>query len=367
MRLLLAVIISQFFSLFIDAQKTFRINGNIIEPAYSMKVFLINKNSKTPDSAFLKDGKFSFKGKIAKPFKSSVYTEEINSTEKYPKREYLDLYIEEGIIVINAFKSLKNAVVKGGPVQKEYNELQDSLQRIRSIYDYIGALIRTKELDDTTRKRLRDTYKKFYGQFDSIENNFISTHPSSIVSWDIVANRGIIIDPDKLEPVFNSLAEELKKQPAALELKERMETAKLLKIGNPAIEFASNNADGVPVSLSSFRGKYVLIDFWASWCGPCRAENPNMLEAYKNLKDKNFEIFGVSLDDDRDKWLKAVKDDKLPWIQVSDLKGFTTVAKTYGIRAIPQNLLLNPEGKIIAHNLRGESLTEEVKKRMDLK
>jgi peroxiredoxin len=366
MRSLLIVILSQFFSLFIVAQKTFQIKGNIIESAVPVKVFLMYKNGKAPDSALLKNGKFSFKGKITKPFKTSIYTQEINSTEKYPKREYLDIYIEEGVMTITAFKNLKNAVVKGGPLQTEYNELQDSLQWIRQSYDHLTALIKTKEIDDTTRKRLRASYKPFYDPFDAIENRFIANHPSSIVSWDIVANRGIIIDPDELEPVFNSLAEELKQQPAALELKERIETAKKLKIGNPAIEFTSNTAEGVPVSLSSFKGKYVLIDFWASWCGPCRAENPNMVKAYKTLKDKNFEIFGVSLDDNKEKWLKAVEEDKLPWVQVSDLKGFNTVAKTYGIRAIPQNLLLDPQGKIIGANLRGETLTEEVKKRMGL-
>ncbi|MFZ9207325.1 MAG: redoxin domain-containing protein [Sediminibacterium sp.] len=366
MRLLLIIILSQFFSLFVAAQKTFKVKGSIIESVVPVKVFLLYKNGQAPDSTILKDGNFSFEGKFSKPFKTTIYTQEINSTEKYPKREYLDLYVEEGLLAITAFKSLKNAVVKGGSLQKEYNELQDSLLWIKQSYDHLSALIRTNEIDDTTRKRLRASYKPFYSLFDAVENRFITNHPSSIVSWDIVANRGIIIDPDKLEPVFNLLSEELKQQPAALDLKQRIETAKKLRIGNPAIEFFSNTPDGVPVSLSSFKGKYVLIDFWASWCAPCRAENPNMVKAYNSLKDKNFEIFGVSLDDKKDSWLKAVEEDKLPWVQVSDLKGFNTVAKTYGIRAIPQNLLLDPQGKIIGINLRGETLTEEVKKRMGL-
>jgi len=116
------------------------------------------------------------------------------------------------------------------------------------------------------------------------------------------------------------------------------------------------------IALSSFKGKYVLLDFWASWCGPCRAENPNVLKAYNEFKDKNFDVFAVSLDDKKENWLKAVKDDAMPWTQVSDLKGWKNqAAGMYAITAIPQNFLINPDGKIVASNLRGEALVKKLK------
>jgi peroxiredoxin len=191
------------------------------------------------------------------------------------------------------------------------------------------------------------------------------------LSWNslpsIAAFYGIQrLDPEQHFTFFDSISTELTRvlpqNPISLNLSEMIETKRSLSMGAVAPEIALENPDGEVIRLSSLRGNYVLVDFWAAWCKPCRAENPNIVRAYNKYKGQNFEVLGVSLDRTRDAWLKAIEQDGLPWVHISDLKFWNSaVTKPYQLNAIPASYLIDPEGRIIGKNLRGPLLEAKLK------
>jgi peroxiredoxin len=193
-------------------------------------------------------------------------------------------------------------------------------------------------------------------------DEFIRENPASIVSaYVLYRNYAYRLTPDQIRQNIAQLDPSLHGTQYVGTLEKLIVTMDKVAIGKPAIDFTAYDTEGKPLKLSDHFGKYLLIDFWAAWCGPCRKENPNLVKAYHKYKDKGFDVFGVSLDRTKEAWLKAIAKDELTWTQVSDLKYWhSEPAALYGVRAIPANFLLSPDGKIVGKNLTGEELHKKL-------
>ncbi len=350
------------------AQENFTIKAQIAPASGATKALISYRSGDKviSDSTAITNGAFTFSGQVPDITMARLLVKYNKPAQK--KQDINSVYLVSGTTLINSTDSLSKATISGTKVNEDaenYEKFMKPVNDARSaLYaEYYAApedKRKSKEFGAYIDKK-DDSISTVEGKQDSL---YILGHNDSYMSLQALRGMGgAYPDYAKLQPKFDMLSAGLRASKAGVKYQDYLNILKNVSVGKIAPDFAQADTNGNVVKLSSFRGKYVLLDFWASWCGPCRAENPNVVKAFNSFKGKNFTILSVSLDrpGKKDAWLQAIHKDHLEWNHVSDLKFWDNdAAKLYGIQAIPQNLLLDPDGKIIAKDLFGDDLEKKL-------
>ncbi len=348
------VLLLAFMPFFAMAQKKLVVTGNVkgIKEGTHISLTDVNKPGDTIAKAKVNKGLFVLKGDLKEPTILNI-----NMGAKKSIMTFLD---NSSVKVAGDIDQLPQIKLTGSQLHNDFRDFKKTFDPLFEKLMKINQQLQMGQRSDSLNMAMNTVKEEIQMQIDQ----FIKKRKASAVSAFVLAATMQLNDDILLtEKRLNSL------RPSALEnmygvyLKETVAETKINAIGSIASDFTQADTSGTPVSLSSFRGKYVLLDFWASWCGPCRQENPNVVANFKKFNSKNFTVLGVSLDrqGQKDKWLQAIYKDELTWTHVSDLQFWNnTVAQQYRVQGIPQNFLIGPDGKIVAKNLRGPALEEKL-------
>ena len=341
------------------AKDEFSIKGSI-EGVETGKIYLqklVDGQPLSIDTADVVDGKFTFKGKMESP--------DLRILRLNEQDYFAQFFLDNASVTIKAKKdSLRNTKITGSPTQDifqiymtEVEKLNKDMMALQAKYQNAMS---TGNADEAEKAKIDGQAMQDNNLFYT--KNFVKEHSNSVVSAYItLAMLAGQVGGAELDSIVGKFTPEIGASEYVIKLKEMIQEQKKTSVGVEAPDFTMNDTEDKPVKLSSLRGKVVLIDFWASWCAPCRQENPNVVKLYNQYHEKGFEILGVSLDKEKENWIQAIKDDQLSWIHVSDLQYWqNAVARLYGVNAIPQTYLLDKDGKIIAKGLRSEELGKKL-------
>lgn len=339
------------FAYSVNAQQ-FKIDGTSEGLADHTWLYLKTANEIKLDSCEVIGNKFNLKGQITETAQPVIL-----HNSKFSN--YVFFWLEPKTIQVTLKNNeFKKAIIKGSEAQNENERLAKLIEPFNKTIDSLSLILKTVKND---QGHTMLTYQAARKRQEQAYQQYVLNNPNSLIALYVLSVYSISWGKVKTEELFNKLTTTLKDSEKGKKIKDFIAYNQEISIGKKYLDFEQMSSTGKNIKLSSIRDKYILLEFWASWCGPCRAENPNLVKTYAEYKDKGFEIFGVSADEDKAAWLAAIKADNLPWNNVCDLKGDKNLAVLiYGISSFPTNYLIDRNGIIVAKNLRGEALKNKL-------
>ena len=352
-KLLLSIVAASMTLAACNAQSGYKVTGTV-EGMPDGKAIIATVNGSSLDTlakADVKNGSFEFTGNVSEP--TGAYIMVIG------QRGAIPFMLENANITVNAGQA--GLTVTGSEGQKIYDQFmaintttQQEAMKLQQEYQAANG-------DQAKMQAVQEAYAKLMTDAQAKETELIKANPDSYVSTFVIVSSMGQMEYEQLKERYNLLGEKAKASAQGKAIAAQIAKLESTAIGQIAPNFTITTPEGESISLYDIKGKVKLIDFWASWCGPCRGENPHVVEIYKEYRPKGLEIFGVSLDNNKEAWVKAIADDGLVWKHGSDLKGWQSApAQLYSVSGIPHTVLLDENNKIIAKNLRGDELKQKI-------